>query len=257
MTRAVVVLFSCILGTQLPTHAQSASQSIRSILQSSLNTMVGAKTIDDITLSGNVEFIAGSTDETGAFTFRGTTTGFSRVDVALPSGTRSDTRQPGNGTPLGAWTFGDGVVHASVQHNLMSGYWWASPVLIVNQILTDPSMVVAFDGEEGSLAHFTAHEQTVGASAGANATLGHLTEFDIWLDASSLLPARLSFSIHPDSNAGLDIPVQVQFSGYQTVGGVVTPTHVQRLINDTLVLDVQIQSASMNTGLTSAVFSLQ
>jgi len=255
--RLSFLMLACSIAVPVLLHGQTVTSQVRTVLQGSSQAMVGDRNIQDVTLTGTAQFTAGSEDDTGSFTFRGLAGGFSRIDLGLTSGERSETRQPGNGSPSGAWTIGDGVLHASAQHNLMSGYWWPSPALIVNDLLTNSWTVVTFLGEEGSLAHFSAYQQRAGASSGINATSKQLTQFDLWLDATTLLPAKLSFSIHPDQNAGFDIPVRIEFSNYQAVNGIVIPTHVQKFINNTLTLDAQIQSASINSGLTASVFTLQ
>jgi hypothetical protein len=85
----------------------------------------------------------------------------------------------------------------------------------------------------------------------------HLSQVDIYLDASSLLPVSIAFNIHPDRNAGLDIPAEVQFSDYRSVSAALVPFHVQQFLQNGLVFDFQLQNAVLNTGLTSAVFALQ
>lgn len=238
-------------------HGQAIASSVSTVLRASLQTMLGSKSVQDVSLTGTAENFAGSDDETGSFTFRATSTGYTRVDLGLPSGVRSESRQPGNNAPFGSWIMGNGVLHAAAQHNLMSGYYWAFPALIVNDMLTNPSALVSFVGIEGTLAHFSVYEQQPTASTAYNGVLQSLTKYDLWLDSSTLLPAKLAFNIHPDSTEGLDIPVQVQFSNYETISGTVTPTTVQKSVNNTLVLDAQIQSVSINTGLTADTFSLQ
>ena len=77
----------------------------------------------------------------------------------------------------------------------------------------------------------------------------------MYLDSSSLLPVALSFNTHPDNNALLNIRVEVDLSNYQVVKGVQIPFRIQKFLNGSLFLDLTIQSASVNTGLTVAIFS--
>lgn len=80
---------------------------------------------------------------------------------------------------------------------------------------------------------------------------------DLFLNSTTLLPVALSFAAHPDNNALLDIPVQVQFSNYQNVGGVQIPFHIQKFLNYSLSLDLQVQSAVLNSGLSANSFGVQ
>jgi len=79
---------------------------------------------------------------------------------------------------------------------------------------------------------------------------------DIFFDATTLLPAALTLNTHPDNDAGLDIRIEIRFSDYRVVNGVQTPFHVQKYLNNGLVLDLQISTVSLNTGLSAAAFSV-
>jgi hypothetical protein len=72
----------------------------------------------------------------------------------------------------------------------------------------------------------------------------HLSQIDIFLDPQTFMPVAFDFNIHPDNNANLDIPVEVQFSNYAQSGGVWVPNTVQEFINSSLALTLQVQSAS-------------
>ena len=67
----------------------------------------------------------------------------------------------------------------------------------------------------------------------------------------------ITFSQHPDNNAIVDIPVEIDFSGYSVVSGVAVPLHIQKFFNGSLLLDISVQSAALNTGLTNADFTAQ
>ena len=60
------------------------------------------------------------------------------------------------------------------------------------------------------------------------AFLTHLTQIDFYLDSTTSLPAAMTFTVHPDGNALVDIPIEVSFSDYQTINGTQIPFHVQR-----------------------------
>jgi hypothetical protein len=89
------------------------------------------------------------------------------------------------------------------------------------------------------------------------ALLSRLSSFDLTLDATTHLPLSLSFATHADDNALFDIPVEIAFSNYQIMNGVVIPTHIQRFLNGTQILDVTITSAKVNQGLSDSTFIQQ
>jgi hypothetical protein len=84
-----------------------------------------------------------------------------------------------------------------------------------------------------------------------------LTLTDFFLDSTTFLPATVDFNIHPDNDMLFDIPVEIQFTNYTVVSGSKIPFHVQKFVNNTLTLDLQIQSATLNSGLSVSSFVVQ
>src|SRR5205807_816317 len=103
------------------------------------------------------------------------------------------------------------------------------------------------------------------------ALLQRLSQFDIFLDSATFLPVAVAFNIHPDNNALLDIPVEIRYSDYRSVGSGVGPNvgpgfslasspqapfHIEKFLNGSLSLDLQFSTVTLNSGLTAADFSL-
>src|SRR5208282_6270106 len=96
-----------------------------------------------------------------------------------------------------------------------------------------------------------------------------VTQHDIYLDASSLLPVSMSFLMHPYDpeepnkpfipyrGSNFDRTEQVQFSDYRLVQGrpVALHIHVTLQISGTATIttDIQISSVTFNTGATVTV----
>jgi hypothetical protein len=74
----------------------------------------------------------------------------------------------------------------------------------------------------------------------------HLSAVDIFYNPTTYLPISVDYETHPDSSATVDIPVQVEFSNYQTVGQITVPFHIQRYVNGVLALDITISNVSWN-----------
>jgi len=110
------------------------------------------------------------------------------------------------------------------------------------------------DGQ--SVIHVAASRQFPELSGETAALMQHLTQTDIYLDATSLLPSAIAFNTHADNNANLDIPVELRFSGYQAVSGAQIPFRVQKFINNSLALDLQFTSAALNSGVPVSAFSV-
>ena len=84
-----------------------------------------------------------------------------------------------------------------------------------------------------------------------------LSTVDVYLDASSSLPVALDFKGHSDKDMNTDVPIEVRYSDYRQVNGVSVPFHVQRYLNNGLVLDFVATQVTINGGLSDAVFSVQ
>src|SRR5439155_24266463 len=88
-------------------------------------------------------------------------------------------------------------------------------------------------------------------------SFAHLSQVDFFLDSTTLLPVAVTFNIHPDDNAMLDIPVEIRFSDYRPVNGPYIPFHIQKYLNNGLFLDFLADSVNLNTGLSSTTFTVE
>ena len=259
MSKTLVAAMSILTfsGTQI-LNAQQASTNVSSVLRSSLAAQIGGVPIQTVQLQGTVESIAGSDDETVPVEFEAVSSGSSRSEIDLSEGKLIEIKQSGGSGATGVWSNRDGKQHAMSGHNLMTDAAWWFPILIEERLLSDSSAIVSFVGIEEGLAHFRS-VQTVPTNIPQSAAdqVRHLSQVDLFLDYSTLLPSRLEFCIHPDNNALVDIPVIVQYSGYRSVSGATMPMHVQKLINNTLALDIQIQNATFNVSILSTDFTWQ
>jgi hypothetical protein len=254
MKKAVIFLFTscCGLAVQL-SWAQQTSADVVTILRASLAAQTGQKVIQDVTLTGNAESIAGSDDERVPFAFKGTLSGSTRTDINLSSGTLSELRTVDSAGPAGTWSRGDGQQHSVAGHNLITDPAWCSPVLLLERLVSNSAALVSYIGTEDGLVHFRSVQPAPAGTPATSAPLvQHLGQMDLYLDPKTFLPVRLSFSTHADDNALLDIPVRVEFSNYQTVYGVTQPMRVQRYVNGSLALDLRIENVTVNSGLSSA-----
>jgi hypothetical protein len=239
--------------------AATATQAL-TLLQSALRALSPATPVTDVTLTGTARRIAGSDDESGTVTLKFLASVGSRLDLSLSSGNRSEVRNTSGATPIGSWSGPDGVSHAIANHNLFTepGYF---PALTLSALLSAPNAVVTYVGPETrngqSVLHVTASQQFPDLPGDVAALMRHLSQVEVFLDSSTLLPAAILFNIHPDNNALLDIPVELRFSDYRSASGAQVPYHVQRFINNGLALDLQFDSVTFNSGLSTATFEVQ
>ena len=233
-----------------PTNSQQAS----TLLAQSATALTGSTTITDVTLTGTVEWIAGSDDETGNVTYKGLS-GAYRLDMTFRNGTRSEAVSQGQDAPTGTWTGLDGVSHPFVSQNLMTPPGWF-PVFMIGNLLSSSNSVLVYLGQETregiNLIHLQSSRAFPDLSDGSAPATQRLTLADIYLDPTTLVPVSYVYTSHPDNNSYRDIPTEVRYSNYRPFGGGQIPFHVQKYMNNSLVLDLQFQSVTLNSGMTAA-----
>ena len=258
-----VVLLGIFALSLLSAAAQQApnatSPQAIPLLQRALSALSTGTTIQDITLTGTARRIAGSDDDTGIAVLKALASGASRIDLNLSSGPRSEIYNSSAGYPAGTWSGPDGVSHAVAFHNLLTDPAWFFPAFPVTHGLSS-GYVATYVGHETrdgqAVEHLTISQLSVAQKPSRAPAFAHLSQMDFFLDSTTFLPATITFNIHPDDNSLLDIPIEVRFSDYRSVNGVQVPFHVEKYLNNGLILDLQFQNVTFNNGLTAASFSL-
>ena len=255
----LLVLALSVLASAAQLAPSASSPQAIQLLQRALLALSGGAPPADITLTGTAHRIAGSDDETGAAVLKALASGASRMDLNLSSGPRSEIQNSSDGSPAGTWSGPDGVAHAISFHNLLTEPAWFFPAFPITHGLSS-GYVAAYVGPETrdgqAVEHLTISQTSALQTPSGAPTIGHLSQMDFFIDSSTLLPAAVTFNIHPDNNAPLDIPVEVRFSDYRAVNGVQVPFHVQKFLNNGLVLDLQFATAVLNTGLAASLFQV-
>jgi hypothetical protein len=254
---AVYLCFVLVLSTSAQ---QSPAPPVQApaLLQSAFGALSGANPVTDVTLTGTARRIAGSDDETGTATLQATATGSSKIALNFPSGPRTEVRAISSSGPAGNWSGPDGVAHSISYHNLLTdpGLF---PAFILDMFASSPSAVVTYVGTEthnGQAVQHISLSQTPPFPDPPGVSFAHLTQVDFFLDNSTFLPAALTFNIHPDDNELFDIPIEVRFSDYRTVNSSQVPFHIQKFLNNGLVLDLQFQTATLNSNLPPTTFNV-
>jgi len=248
-------------GQQASASPSSSSSQAATLLARSAAALTGNTTLSDVTLTGTANRIAGSDNETGSAVFKALTSGAGRADLNLSSGPRSEVHNSSGISPTGSWSGPDSISHATPYHNLLTEPAWFFPAFAIARRLSTPGYVATYVGHETHNSHLVEHisvSKTPPAETGAGAPfVQRLTQVEFFLDSTSLLPVAISFNIHPDSNALVDIPVEIDFSDYRAVNGCQVPFHIEKYLNNSLSLDFQANSVNFNTGLAASTFNVQ
>jgi hypothetical protein len=252
---------------QTPTpQTPTASVQPSTLLQQSLAALVGNTTLSDVTLTGTARRIAGSDDETGSATLKAAANGSSRLDLSFASGNFTEVSNLFGAIPAGSWSGPDNVSHPLAFHNLIAETAWFSPNLAIARRLSPTALplgnkfvatYVAHEMLNGqAVEHIAVSQSAPTAEPRGELTFAQLSQVDFYLDSTTLLPAAISFNVHPDNNALLDLPVQVLFSDYRSASGIQVPFHVQKFLNNSLIFEVQFDSIAINSGLPTSSFYL-
>lgn len=252
-----ILAFSFLIPSAAQQTASSSPQAVQ-YLQRALAALSASTPVSDVTLSGSAHYIAGSDDETGTATLKAIA-GASRMDLNLSSGPRSEIQNSSGGSPTGTWSGPDGVAHAMAFHNLLTEPAWFFPTFPIIRGLSS-GYVATYVGPETrdgrAVEHLTISQTSTLQTPVGTPTMAHLSQMDFFLDPTTFLPVAVTFNIHPADNAGLDVAVEVRFSDYRAINGGQIPLHVQKFLNNVLTLDLEFQTATVNTGLSPTLFTV-
>jgi hypothetical protein len=242
--------------SQTSTTPTASSPQAVTLVSQAVAALTGSITVNDVTLTGTGTRTAGSDVESGSVSLKALAGGQSRLDLIVAGGTRSEIRNlDSNGASQGFWIGLDGTINSMANHNCATDAAWFFPALSVLSRLSNPNLLVTYIGNETRGGVSVQHLHFLIQNPVAAGVFQQLSAEDVYLNASSNLPVAITFNAHPDNDASANIPAEIDFSNYQNVNGVQVPFRIQRLLNGSVLFDLTIQSATLNSGLTAAAFS--
>lgn len=250
----LILLLASVASAQNP--PQSDPRALTLVSQS-VTALTGGTSISDVTLTGSATWNNGTASETASATLMAKGTGESRFDMTLSAGPRSEIRNDGSSTSLGELLASDGTILPWSFGNCLVNAAWFSPHLSVLGATGDSTLIFAYVGLETRNGASVQHIQSYRYSATNTTVIQALSTMDIYLNAASFLPTAFVFNIHPDDAAVQNIPVEVDFSNYQTVGGAQVPFRIQRYVAGNLGFDFSVMNAQFNSGLSDSLFAIQ
>jgi hypothetical protein len=258
----VFSLASALLYWAAVSHAMAAPQTaVRdpqalSVISSSLKALTGPVTVTDVILQTTATYVAGSGEETGTATLTASGNQESLVQLYLSGGARQEIR---NG-PAGAWIGPDGAVHSMATNNCWTDASWFFPVLTLEAVAANPQESVSYLGPDTSKGATLLHVRVANALSGQDATLtaliASLSTMDIYFDPQSFLPLVLDFTVQPDAGINTNIPIEIRFGNFQNINGALVPLQIQKYLQGTLLLNLVVSSAAINSGVPAGVFTL-
>jgi len=251
-----VILFLCFALNLIALNPPAANA------QATLPTIrfSSAGLVSTIQMTGTASWTYGSDQQTGSVTLQADSRGQSRFTLQLSSGTRVETQNPfADAQRQCTWSAFDGTVHNNAAHQCWLDAVWFLPQITMQAgagALDDVSSSTPLPDGKTVRFHHERHPSNV-ADTETGTLLAHLSAADVDVDSTTGLPSSLSFAAHPDNDAGTDLPVEIRFSSYSTFGSVTVPTRIQKYINNSLVLDIQISSVQVQLATPATSVTLQ
>lgn len=254
------VLFSIlILGfhpghTTKRRHQQAVSQDPQavSVFQQAVLAM-GRSVPTDSTATGTIATQAGSLAEQGTVLIQTRGTNQTAVQVQTPHG-RTTVYSQG----LGSFVTSLAVSPISTELAL-SSQSAEFPLPLLAAALNNPDTAFKYVGLESINGSSTHHIQFWNsyASVTGSQLLVEFTVKDIWIDAASYLPVRVSYTQRARGGSEPRIPVDYFYSNYQNVSGVLYPHSISKSFNGTPSATITIQQVVFNAGLSDSNFPVQ
>jgi outer membrane lipoprotein-sorting protein len=257
--RAAVLLTLCLSAS--PGFAQqiapppSPPRDARAVAaaQQALTAMGGTVPGDSVA-SGTVTVTAGSLTETGTVRILTRGTDQSVEEFTLPGSRKLLTFSKG----LAAENYNAETTPTSLER-AASSHSSLAPLFLLAAALNDSESAFEYVGEETVDGEKLVHVR-VWKTFTSKAKLSHLAKFsekDIWLEAATALPRRIAYEQRDGGGASDRFRIEVAFSDYRNVSGVLVPYHIEKSINGTPWASITIQQVTFNSGLTDSHFQVR
>jgi hypothetical protein len=254
--------FLCLVVLVCPLRlaAQQPSRDAQGllVLAQSLSAGGGAQalaTVKDFDAAGTITYNWAGERVQGSVTFRGLGLDDFRLDAVLPGGTRS---WAVNGF-AGALRDTDGRVTPIPLRNAVNLGGLTFPYFAMLAALVDTTTTVTYVGPvqvNGAQAYQVRVARSFGVQGAGAATVEQLTTRDFFIDAGTYLPLEIRDTTHPIRGSSEGYRHEIDYSGYQTLGGLRVPFSITERIGGQAIWTAQISSISFNTGLTDSDFQL-
>jgi hypothetical protein len=243
-----------VLGQTTPLRDPNAV----ALASQALQALAGGTALTDVTLQGSVTYSAASGQQAGTATLVARGSMESLLSVNVPAGQRKEIR---NGA-AGVWIGLDGTPHAMAATNCYLDADWFSPAFSLLALATDSTLIITLDGQETHNAqqvyHLSLFHYLSGQPPDVISLVQRVSQMDLYLDTTSLLPAALDFNVYSenDASASVGVPTEIRFNAYQSFNGVWVPTHIQKYVQGFLALDFTATSVAVDSGVADSVFAL-
>jgi hypothetical protein len=252
LAASLFLFFSQSSSQQTAPVVQRDPQAV-ALLQASVKAMGGTVPSDSVA-TGNVTIVAGSLTSNGTIQILTRGTNQSSEQSTLPESTYTVIYSQGLADEtLNSTTTGIPLERAATSQSVC----FPLPFLAAALANADDSIqyVALETSGQQSLQHIRI--QNTFASQPNLQQFASFAIFDVWLDANTSLPQRISFARRNGGGATPSISVDALFSAYKTTSGAAYPSQINLSLNGTPWTTITITSVAFNTGLTDSNFPIQ
>lgn len=262
MTRISGSFLVVLLLTALPALGQTALNTAAqtvvrdpgavALIQKAIAAMGSVPT--DSTASGTVQVVEGSTVQTGTIEVLTLGTNATSETLSLPS----EQRIVVYSNESARETVGSQSLSAPFEA-VLTDQSSDFPLPLLFSLLANPDEAIHYVAAETLNGIGVQHVQ-MWESFVSKPHLQSLAAFsarDIWIDSVSGLPLKIAYFRRTAGGTAPAVPMEVEFSNYNSVSGVLYPFQIQKSCNGTPWQTITIQNVSFDTGLTDAQFQVQ
>jgi hypothetical protein len=243
--------------TQTVATPQRDQQAV-SILTQCLGAAGGQQVITaimDYKATGTVTYFWAGQEVTGTTTVKGRGVDQFRIDSALSSGNYSLITSKGSGELRDI----RGNTTQIPYHNAVTATNLSFPLAEIGTRLLDTTYNITYVGlvtTNGHQAHQIRTSKVIATASGiADPIQLRLTTRDFFIDTQSFQVLETEDMVHPNTNANLNTPREVQFSNYSVINGILVPQTITEIIGGQQTWTIQLSQINFNVGLTDNDFA--
>jgi hypothetical protein len=241
---SLVLLVVCIVPSPAQTPSASAFQ------QQAQTALFAGRTYSALTLTATAEWTAGSLHQSGTAQLQAKADGSNNFQLDVGSASRTEMQTKSDASRTCAWTDAAGTSHNIVGPNCMVALPWFAPSLFSQSLAVLPSLLGTTDdgpvSKDGATLHQISYLLNLqGMNSAFTSQMVSQSTMKVFYDPQTFLPASLEYFIHPDGNNLQNIPVRVVFSNYQPISGVMLPFSIERYVNRSLQLTLNVTNATI------------
>ncbi len=207
--------------------------------------------LNGLHLEGRATYVAGSLLETGTATLDAKSDGTTSVALSLDTASGTESYPAQAADRACTYTNKAGAISSISKIDCLTPLSWFAPILGARNPLQLPPLIAVSDGGEVTRNGITLHDLTYGRLIQGKDTastnlLVRATNVHVLYDPQTLLVSSIEYSIHPDGDITTPIDARIAFSDYRSVSGVMLPYHIERYINRSLFLTIDVDTALLN-----------